>query len=674
MVISQSKAIRKKLMAATAMLLIACIMLISASYAWFTLSTAPEVTGITTTVGANGNLEMALADPTTWDDPDAMGTSTGVSLDLNSGHAANKTWGNLVDLSLDEYGLDSVILNPSVLNLTEAGLLHESSYLKTPVYGTDGRVEALQSNTLFGKYDVQKGGFLQDDDHVGVRALGNASAMTDRQLAYRNALAAINSASDAAARAAASSLSKNGSALAQIIVDKAMTDAPKYTPDQLALIAEVIASLQTSAASVREALDSAMLAYAASAAVQDGDSALKDAATFTLFLGIFNSSTKTVTDSGMTVGEYTIPLPSGVKAYYDKLAAVDADLTAAAAALNTSIAANKTEYEWADISAAVSALVDQNLVTVNGMGVDEVSSNISGFVSQFMSDGAVKVQMGAGSGVYAELAEFCGNYSASFEVTVNAGTYGTIDAPTSMETTIAAASLLSAAYTVANAAGAPASATADDAEVFLTDTFGYAIDLYFRTNANNSNLLLQTEGAQRIYEDSSNEETLGGGSSMTFASLDASFTSDNVKSLMESIRVAFVAEDGEIIGYAKLDMSTASVVGSEVTAKLYLYEFEIANGAISFKKTAPTEGAEAVETKVEDGVLCALTKNTAQKLTAVVYLDGNTVTNADVANAQMSMTGTMNLQFASDAELTPMQNATLNPDLGDDSQDAGAEG
>lgn len=52
--------VRKKLMGAVAMLLVASIMVVSSTYAWFTLSTAPEITGISTSVGANGNLEIAL--------------------------------------------------------------------------------------------------------------------------------------------------------------------------------------------------------------------------------------------------------------------------------------------------------------------------------------------------------------------------------------------------------------------------------------------------------------------------------------------------------------------------------------------------------------------------------------------------------------------------------------
>ena len=52
--------------------------------------------------------------------------------------------------------------------------------------------------------------------------------------------------------------------------------------------------------------------------------------------------------------------------------------------------------------------------------------------------------------------------------------------------------------------------------------------------------------------------------------------------------------------------------------------------------------------------LMALNQNEATVLSAIVYLDGDYVTNADVANAASSMTGSMNLQFSSDAELIPM--------------------
>lgn len=53
------KDLKKKLTAAAAMLVVSAVMLSGVSYAWYTLSTNPEVKGITATATANANLEIA---------------------------------------------------------------------------------------------------------------------------------------------------------------------------------------------------------------------------------------------------------------------------------------------------------------------------------------------------------------------------------------------------------------------------------------------------------------------------------------------------------------------------------------------------------------------------------------------------------------------------------------
>lgn len=52
-------------------------------------------------------------------------------------------------------------------------------------------------------------------------------------------------------------------------------------------------------------------------------------------------------------------------------------------------------------------------------------------------------------------------------------------------------------------------------------------------------------------------------------------------------------------------------------------------------------------------------QNTPTAISAIVYLDGDHVDNADVANAAQSMSGTLNLQFSSTATLTPMDYTPL---------------
>ena len=137
--------IRSKLVAAIAMLLVGVFMVISSSYAWFTLSTAPEVTGIYTSVGANGNLEMALVPA----DGNLANITSGVG---DSGK--NESWGNLVDLgqSVDnqnKYGLDKIQLLPARLNVTGTDS-YKFNGLSAPTYGADGRVDAL-TNLSSGK-------------------------------------------------------------------------------------------------------------------------------------------------------------------------------------------------------------------------------------------------------------------------------------------------------------------------------------------------------------------------------------------------------------------------------------------------------------------------------------------------------------------------------------------
>ena len=157
--------IRNKMMAAISMLLVSTVMMVSSTYAWFTLSTAPEVTGITTNVGANGNLEMMLLtgsldeDGKTQigsyysnaDDLDVVskvGDSVAATADAT---ISNVTWGNLVDLSDGSYGLNNITLAPARLNITSgvagANDTVSSTILNATSYGSDGRVIDVMTAT-----------------------------------------------------------------------------------------------------------------------------------------------------------------------------------------------------------------------------------------------------------------------------------------------------------------------------------------------------------------------------------------------------------------------------------------------------------------------------------------------------------------------------------------------
>ena len=53
--------LRERVIAVALLFAMSLVMLTSASFAWITLSRAPEATGMQTTVAANGNLEIAVS-------------------------------------------------------------------------------------------------------------------------------------------------------------------------------------------------------------------------------------------------------------------------------------------------------------------------------------------------------------------------------------------------------------------------------------------------------------------------------------------------------------------------------------------------------------------------------------------------------------------------------------
>ena len=121
-------------------------MLTTTTYAWFVLSTAPEVKGMSTTVGSNGSLEIALLNDSTDTTKITSGVGDSSSAPNKNVTDANITWGNIVDLSSDSYGLnaDDMKLYPAALNFAAGSenkkLASIYSILKVPTYGVDGLV------------------------------------------------------------------------------------------------------------------------------------------------------------------------------------------------------------------------------------------------------------------------------------------------------------------------------------------------------------------------------------------------------------------------------------------------------------------------------------------------------------------------------------------------------
>ena len=145
----------RKITVALALSLVCLVLLLSASYAWYTMSLRPEVNGIETNIGANGSLEIALLNGASFVDPTLIRSKPGDSAVEQDLTLSNLSWGNVVDLSDESYGLSEVSLYPARLNLTQNGngsWSTESNILLYAEYGLDGRISDLYDETVSGVF------------------------------------------------------------------------------------------------------------------------------------------------------------------------------------------------------------------------------------------------------------------------------------------------------------------------------------------------------------------------------------------------------------------------------------------------------------------------------------------------------------------------------------------
>lgn len=238
------------------------------------------------------------------------------------------------------------------------------------------------------------------------------------------------------------------------------------------------------------------------------------------------------------------------------------------------------------------------------------------------------------------------------------------------------------AFTGANAYGVRAIGEVDNSSAAgaLGNTYGYVVDLAFRLNTSNNTadapgagkLLLQTDAIQRIYNGenaSGNQETLGGGSYMSF---NANGTGTDMTKIMSAVRVTFVQNYGKvlgenekpvILGTAKLDLGEGKVITEATGTKARLYLCETTTSSTTADDGTVTESTTDAFLEGTNAVLIPeMTKNAAVQVSAIVWLDGNTITNADVAAIKVDdvmSQATLNLQFATDVKLTPANNNAL---------------
>jgi len=635
--------IKSKLMAAICMLLVSSIMMVSTTYAWFTLSTAPEVTGVHTSIGANGNLEMALL-PTNGAVNDVPESDAGDgNLEIEQ---KNLTWGNLVDVSNNEiYGTNQFKLYPSQLNATSTTTGEgdtavttttiQKAVLSTPVYGADGRVSALKSETATSRYKENK--FVENGE-FGVRGIGNADGKTPRQAALTNALSSAAIYRSSAKDLASNSLSANGAVLGEVAIAAAMggTLEQKHKDGMTNMIAGLKASLDD----IEKAYKQYILAFAASSNVSSE-------AAWTTVSGMLESNS---IETLLGLADFTgVAVPTELSSVVTKLAATRQAVAEAETALQS---VNPTDVEA--MKGVMAKLADPDQMKLYDKTIREAMNDKEYIIQKFgENSGSLALTILPEGGVYADIAEHAGDFSAG--VTLSnidvPGVGDDISVKASMSTVTAGTGkpYLAAVGTVMGGYSAPASSSED---LVISDFYGYIIDLAFRTNASNSKLQLQPDGIDRIYsgqnpgvDDANNINTMGNGASMTFSKGSDGFSDDQMKNLMKSIKIVFFTPDastattGTVVGYAALDADNATNTAEGMKAKLMMVD-----------ATGKATGSNDI---------MDLVQNTPTALSVLVYLDGNTVKNEDVAIGEASMVGTLNLQFSSSAALVPMDYTPL---------------
>lgn len=623
---AQSKSyggVKKKLVGAVCMLLVASIMMVSSTYAWFTLSTAPEITGISTSVGANGNLEMALLtsgsgedQPDTFESLDkitsAVGDSVAKTEDVTK---SNLTWGNLVNLDHTSYGLSDIKLMPARLSKgTDNNTVNVNNLLLTASYGADGRVTALDGQTVFAVKNGDKGfQYEQAKKTYGVRAIGMTSDLNQRQITFNNAKNAVSAAAGNAGNAFRNAVTRNLS----LLVSAAMNEGTDYTADEIQAMRDVANGAKTTLERITNAYAQAVLAKVASDnAQEDGKvEAVKSAVT-----GIVSASalqTK-LTEAGVT-NEYT-----------EKLTAI----ATAQETVNDVIEKLKGEETKTDVLKVTAA---QPLIGgKNDIAAYDKEGTLIPFNKELLTL-ASAAEVYLNGGVIKAIAAETGNLNLRHPLQ-------TMTAYAGAKNDAANPGNLSALNTTVTGLTAPAGA----AVATISDTYGYALDMAFRTNAADSKLQLAGEGVQRVYKEGNNSDTKGKGSTMTFTAEDG-MKAEAVQPLMKAIRVAFIdPKGGTIYGIATLENFATTTENNSTTGTLTLRDYEFA-----------TDGKLTIKEETKSDELMTLTQNQATRLTVVVWLDGDTVDNSMVANGAKSLTGSMNLQFSSSADLVPMENSAL---------------
>ena len=678
---------REKLSAAGLGLLVAAIVAVSATFAWVTLSRAPEVTGIATTLSANGALEIALSNEGgTQPDEFDIDESVGLKVDLVS---SNLQWGNLVNLADDTYGIDNIELRPAQLNI--------SKLLSTPLlgaaYGADGRITEKDTNFAYTKYDKQENKFLVNTTY-GVRAISSYTAVKSEgaqallEQKIKDVDTAMNTVSNTYQEAIDRfpAMGKMISTFAQDKVDQKLGSGSETGSNMGPYLADVLHLYQALYATMEDQ----KVAYVALANLQLYQWAAENKQDFTPITweqlyrerDQYNAADPTQKSKNGTVSlsglkQFCVDAET-LKKDMDKLEEYCAGYQAGKA------------YYWASggdkdfrIANMISRLIDYSktmYIEINGEKI---------YIGNLSLDAAMGLLKGNGKtqkvfvdgGILKRFEEIVIANSSRFgaankakctvavkalgqNITIYGEAYTTASGPSWFESDFAAASKTEVNATVAAA----------------EDTYGMAVDFWLRTNAERTYLtlegatvtdeegeVLRYDGVNRVWGAAGNalltrESTTQGGGSCYVYYADTPEDMQRSLTLLENMKVAFMdTATGRYMASAILDTEHYWAQNGRITVPLIQ---DITQPKVTYTRAEEgvDEQGKPATVQREYFALAELVMDDAQRISAIIYLDGTSLSNSEVL-AAAKIQGQLNLQFGTSDDLQTLGSNELVDDV-----------
>lgn len=706
-ILTMQKQVKAKLMSAVALLLVSAILLSTSTYAWFVLSTAPEVSEMKTTAGANGALAIALqsTDATSGQRVEEITNRVGDS----GSDAANTTWGGLVDLT-DKYGLEKISLSPARLNVdTKTGMVQKGTPLSIPQFGADGRISALTPmGTVY--YNAGRDTFVEGTNY-GVNIVGKRDTLNgtgasitrtmDRQWLINTSTAKISTMRTEMKAALDKAVSDNSKGIVDLM--RRFFGTPRFEWEDLPTIQSLADAFQGLMADAESALRYALLACCAADTVNYPTDAAGQKALSAVYAKYDKLPLKTEAGADGKVPDSILKLAQENQESLSNSAALKAAYAAIVTAVDSVYTAEGQIKRAQDDLAAAKASkdagsTDKSTLTSACISMFVVSEMYVGFkgsgqmvratdetaASYFVLNQPADLYALPGSGLFYTMATVLGDYTTLIEDVIITyiddldENYNPIKVEVrdvysiNLHATVASTykgfdpdinvGCLQSVYETTRPLHVEGTVTYTMEASTRLNAYGYAVGLAFRSSAG-GNLLLQQKAANRMTGETSDsaedrlpeqQNVQGGGSTMTFTVAD-DMTEAQARALVQKVYVVFLADNGYIQGVAAANADSISVISHrdaetlkdtfEVTATLVMcgYTLDEATGGL-IKGTAKA---------IQD--IMPLPADKTVWLTALVYLDGDAITGGEVsADTTQSMFGSINLQFSSDQELTGM--------------------